>query len=255
VQTEPGHRESDRPARPGFDVAALRARARTHVPRDAARPADLEGPPEPAPRARRPGVRGAVGAAAAGLLLGGLWAGFGPSGSGLPWPAGATALPADADVRTAGGDWAAVLRDLDRRRARAFDTVDAGSLLEVYAPGSAALAADRGRIAALRARGLHAGGLRLRIDRVSVEDLGPGRVDLVVIDRLAGYTFADRRGVARAHASGRGAESWRVRLVPTLRGSGWLISTVTRATGPRLSQRRADGVGDGGVVEGEARGQ
>lgn len=236
VHTEPGDptstgpgptpRESD-----PFDVSALRAAARTHVPRGPERSAPTTRGPEPRARAGRPVLRAAALAAGAGLMIGGGgdWASLGRPGPVLSTGAstGAGTARGPAEVLPGGADWAAVLRDLDRRRARAFAAADAGVLRQVYAPASAPLATDVASIAALRAAGLRGTGLRVRIDRVRVAGSGPGRVDLDVADRLAGYALTDRRGVTRARVPGRGAATWRVRLVPA--GTGWLISTVTRA--------------------------
>lgn len=63
-----------------------------------------------------------------------------------------------------------------------------------------------------------------------MRETGPGRVDLAVVDRLAGYTLADDRGVARVHVPGRGEANWHLRLVPG-NGGAWLISTLDLQSG------------------------
>lgn len=209
-------------------MSELRARARTHVPGGAERATDPPGPPAAgAPERRRLGGRAAAGLAAAGLALIGVGAVLaGPT----PWRGRPVAVAPAAGVPASPADWAAVLRELDRRRALAFSTSDAAALGEVYAPGSAALAADRDGLAALRAKGLHSNGLRVRLERVAVREAVSGRVELAVVDRLAGYALADRRGATRAEVPGRGPVTWQVRLVPAGNG-GWVISEVTRASG------------------------
>lgn len=119
-----------------------------------------------------------------------------------------------------------MLGALDSRRAGAFGLLDASLLAQVYAPGARPLAVDRAALRRLSAAGVHAVGLDLQVDRVVVRSAGARYAVLDVVDRLPAYDLAAGSDVVQRQP-GRGAASWRIRLVAG--PGGWRIQDV-RAT-------------------------
>lgn len=115
-----------------------------------------------------------------------------------------------------------VLDTLDERRARALEQDDPEALARVYAPGSTLLAADRALIGAYRERGLRLHGGRVeRLSCVTVRE-GPGRLEVDVVDRVAGASVVapdGRRALPRDRPSRHVVtlawtpEGWRVERV------------------------------------------
>jgi len=212
---------------PSIDVRGLRVAAR-----NAAGPAGRAAGGRHARTDGAPAILGLVVRvvlAAAALALAAL--------AGVRW-ADATALPApravpgpaeaEAELRRNGGeDWAAVLRDLDERRARVFARADADGLIAVYLRGSSALREDEADVARLAAAGLRARGLRMVIGSVRVRETAPSRVVLEVSDRMPPYDIVDRSGRVVRTVPGRGNRPWRVTLVPARDAVGeWRISLI-----------------------------
>lgn len=135
---------------------------------------------------------------------------------------------APSTARSPGGtDWTAVLGSLDAARDRAFRAGDADALGSVYVPGSPPDLADRSSLAGLVAHGLHAVGLRLEIQRVTVLSASDAAVRLQVVDRLPGYTIVDASESVVAREQGRGEATWTVELAST--AQGWRIAAITAA--------------------------
>lgn len=150
-----------------------------------------------------------------------------PSAGAAASAAGNAGGPAQGpSAAPAAVDWASVLGALDSRRAGAFGLLDASLLAQVYAPGARPLAVDRAALRRLSAAGVHAVGLDLQVDRVVVRSAGARYAVLDVVDRLPAYDLAAGSDVVQRQP-GRGAASWRIRLVAG--PGGWRIQDV-RAT-------------------------
>ncbi|HKE50892.1 MAG TPA: hypothetical protein VKE25_05235 [Actinomycetes bacterium] len=200
--------------RPGpLDVGALRAAATvTGVPAARrVRPARSAGVP----------VRWTAALLLPAMLLAGV-------GFGLWWAhPGARPRP-----MVTGGEmvWSGTLTELDARRSMAFSTGDAELLAQVYAPGSAALAADTKQLQALLAAGVTARGLRLTVVAAGVQQTAPGRVVLAVRDLIRPYQLVDGQGEPVAERAGRGERDWLITLVPATEPLGeWRIESVLAA--------------------------
>ncbi len=113
-------------------------------------------------------------------------------------------------------DWWATLADLDRRRARALQLVDAGSLISYAEPGSAAHRADERIVAQLAESGLRPVGFGSRL--VAVESAGPCpdaiSACLVVVDRRGAYALVDAAGDVVHEVPETGSSRWVITLVP-----------------------------------------
>jgi eukaryotic-like serine/threonine-protein kinase len=120
-----------------------------------------------------------------------------------------------------------VLDELDGRRAEAFVVPDVALLEEVYAPGSAPLAADTATLEALVDAGASVARVRHELREVSVVDQGDARVRLRVVDELPEHVVLDADGNPLEHRPGRGPAAFEVELVDT--GEGWRIAAITAA--------------------------
>lgn len=123
--------------------------------------------------------------------------------------------------------WLSVLTTLDDRRNAAMANLDAAALVNVYAAGSAPLAADAASIRQLAAAGVRVEGIRLEIRSVQMVRRTPAATTLRVVDRLPAYQIVDADGQVRERRPGRGPLPWLVGLVPA--GDGWRIASVVRA--------------------------
>jgi hypothetical protein len=119
--------------------------------------------------------------------------------------------------------WASRLAALDRVRAEAFATADAGRLDDVYARGSGALRADAATIASYARRDGRVVGAELRVLSCHVVQASDDRVRLDVVDQL---------GAARV-VWGDGTSSDLPRDQPTRRrvtvvrtSDGWRIAST-----------------------------
>ena len=242
-------RSRDRASRPdaaGF--AALLRRA--HPPA----PLRLQGPVAEARHARPADGAGDRGwpspgqLVAAGLVLlvaagagAGWWSGRGgeqpaPAAAARPVaggpPTGAPSAPAQpvgapsAAVQEP-ADWAAVLDSLDEARAEAFSTADPRVLRRVYAPGSAALAADQRLVDELRRAGRTASGVRHVLGDVELVTATADRARLRVVDALPTYEVHDAGGAVVGRGAARGERPQLVELALT--ADGWRLVSVTPA--------------------------
>ncbi|MDP9428402.1 MAG: protein kinase, partial [Actinomycetota bacterium] len=203
-------------------------------------------------------LAGTASAAALVLWLGGWW-GSAPSapaqepaasadraagGPGTPEPAASTPsgtaqpptpspAPEPPPAAVPEEDWATRLTELYARRAAAISTGSAPLLEEVYAPGSALLAADRDTVSALAAAGEALRGFAPEVVGAAVLDgsAGQGRVTLRVVDRWPAYEVvpaADAGGPALRSLQGRGETE--VRMTLEAGPEGWRIASAERVT-------------------------
>ncbi len=129
-------------------------------------------------------------------------------------------------------DWRAELERLDAGWAVAFQTADPKRLDAVDVPASSAYRTDAAALALLRARGAHARGLRLVVERIAVRSSGADSVILSVVDRRSRYELRDRQGTLLQRVSERPSAAHAI----TLRATGppghrqWRIATVADVT-------------------------
>ena len=124
-----------------------------------------------------------------------------------------------------------VLAAWDRSRAEAWRTGDPAALGRLYAPGSAAGAADRALLAAYAERGLRVAGLRMQRAAVVVVSAEADRTVLVVTDRVVGATAIGRSGRAALPRDG-----WSTRTVVLARdGDEWQVAEVLDQARPVAS--------------------
>jgi hypothetical protein len=88
--------------------------------------------------------------------------------------------------RPAGSAAAAVLAAWDERRSAAWAEGDAGALARLYADGSGAGAADVRLLRDYTRRGLRVRGMATQVLALRVAARSPGRLELVVTDRVVG---------------------------------------------------------------------
>ncbi len=168
------------------------------------------------PRVRLPGrVRPRVIVAGAGVVLLGALVGWvsasGPHAKTRPAAPGKPALASRAAV-----DWRQVLTKLDLARSAAFERPTVADFAEVDVPGNAAYQYDTAAAASLRARGVHAAGLRIAIEQVTVESVAGHRVILRVIDQRLPYEVRDGRGTVVSRVAARGKVVHRIELEATV---------------------------------------
>jgi tRNA A-37 threonylcarbamoyl transferase component Bud32 len=178
-------------------------------------PAPPADPATPAGRSRRPVLVAAL-AAVLVLAAGVGWA----SGRAAPMQPAAAAAPAVPD-------WTAVLDALDAARSRAFESGDATALSEVYAPGSAQLAADRAALLELVDSGRRARGVRHAFRRVEATSYDERTATLRVLDVLSAYDVVDGAGRVVQRPPGRSAAAFVVTLLHT--ADGWRLQQVQPA--------------------------
>lgn len=124
-----------------------------------------------------------------------------------------------------------VLAAWDRSRAGAWRTGDPAALDRLYAPGSAAGAADRALLAAYAERGLRVTGLRMQRAAVVVLIAEADRTVLRVTDRVVGATATGRGGRAALPRDG-----WSMRTVVLARvGEEWRVVEVRDQARPVAS--------------------
>lgn len=139
-----------------------------------------------------------------------------------PWPVRPPSVGVD-DPRAA--RWAAgLLARWDRARERAWRAADPVALRALYVPGSTAAQHDAELLERWTRAGVEVAALRLRVDRLEILALHPGRVVVEVTDRLrvravAGQTplrLGRDRPSTRVVALRRDDDTWRVaRVLPT----------------------------------------
>jgi serine/threonine protein kinase len=151
-----------------------------------------------------------------------------PSADSSTGPTGGptTRPTADAGGGRSVGEWARVLRGLDRVRAEAFARLDSRLLDAVYRRGTSPWRADRDVLTAYRHQATRIEGLRIVVQQVNVVRAGRGVVVLRVVDRFAGGTAVDPYG--RRTQLPVGPLTAR-RITLTGSGNDWRISAIVRA--------------------------
>jgi hypothetical protein len=156
-----------------------------------------------------------------------------PPPSGAARPPTVSPAPEPLPAAVPQEDWATRLTELYARRAKALSTGAAPLLEEVYAPGSALLAADRDTVSALAAAGEALRGFAPEVVGAAVLDgsAGESRVTLRVVDRWPAYEVVpatDVGGPALRSLLGRGEAE--VRMTLEAGPEGWRIAWAERVT-------------------------
>ncbi|WP_030484015.1 hypothetical protein [Nocardioides aequoreus] len=141
-------------------------------------------------------------------------------------PTRSEAAPARDDVRRA----VAVLTAWDERRAAAWAAVDASALRALYAPGSSAGRADVRLLRRWRDAGWRVEWLTTQLVSVRVRLAAARRLELRVVDRLAGGRLVSRAGDERVLP---GTPPRARSLVLERRGGDWRVSASGAAPPPR----------------------
>lgn len=123
-------------------------------------------------------------------------------------------------------DLAAVVAELYRRRAAAFEAASVSALDGVYAPGSPLLAADREHVRELAAAGEALRGFAPQVLRLEATVVEEDRVELDLVDRWPDYQVVTADGAPVRTGPGRSESA--VRLVLVRGGDGWRIQTASR---------------------------
>jgi hypothetical protein len=129
----------------------------------------------------------------------------------------------------AAADWRPVVEQLDAARAVAFTAADVRALRGVDAPGSAAWASDAAAVRALTASGLRADRYVTTLVAVREVARSEARAVVEVDDVLGPCRLVDRAGRAVTVEPGHARRRWRVDLVASTTGSGWLVERVRAA--------------------------
>jgi hypothetical protein len=183
-------------------------------------------------RSRLPRVQARVVLAAAGIVLLGTLVGWASAPAphravvrGAPVPSSRATIPAV--------DWRQVLARLDLARSAAFARPRAGAFSGVDLPGSPAARYDQQAAAALVTRGVHAVGLVLVLERVTVQSVSAHRVELQVTDRRLPYELRDARGrlVSRVAARGEASHLVDLEVDPAAGLGAWRFAGVTTGAG------------------------
>ncbi len=183
-------------------------------------------------RVRLPGrVRPRVMGAGAGVVLLAALVGW-MSASGSHAKARAAAPGKPALVPRAAVDWRQVLTQLDLARSAAFARPAAADFAGIDVPGNAAYRYDTAAAASLRARRVHAFGLRIAIEQVTVESVTGHRVILRVIDQRLPYEVRDGRGTVVSRVAARGKVVHRIELEATVPANpvgpaAWRFARIT----------------------------
>jgi hypothetical protein len=135
-----------------------------------------------------------------------------------------TGAPAPASAE----QWSALLAELDARRAAAFAQADVHVLDDVYAPGSAALAADRQAVRSLVAARATAAPVRHELRRARVVRSDAASTRLEVVDRMPSYRILDAAGATLRTVAARPDRTVVVDL--TRSAGGWRINALTETS-------------------------
>jgi|GEM_PF-7123707 len=146
--------------------------------------------------------------------------------------AAVTGDPRGLGVRSVGGaGWPAVVSALDGGWAAALAQGSTAALAVVDVPGSAQARTDGALLAALRARGLRAAGLRLVLRSVRPVRRQGQLVVLAVCDTRPAYWLLDAGGRVVAREPARAASAWRLSLAPAPTPLGWAVDATVAAVG------------------------
>ena len=139
-----------------------------------------------------------------------------------PRPRLASPVSAPSAPQPARSGPAAVLAAWDERRSAAWAEGDAGALVELYADGSGAGVADVRLLRDYGRRGLRVEGMATQVLGLRVAARSPGRLELVVTDRVVG---AEAVGSGAAVPLPVDRPSTR-RVVLVREGAGWVVAEV-----------------------------
>jgi hypothetical protein len=115
-----------------------------------------------------------------------------------------------------------VLREWDRRRARAWARADPAALADLYAGRSRTGRLDRAMLAAYHSRGLRVRSMDRQVLALRVRACTPRRISLLLTDRLV-----DAVAVGRGQRTGLPAGAPAIRRVDLRRDAGrWRVSEV-----------------------------
>jgi hypothetical protein len=123
-------------------------------------------------------------------------------------------------------DWAAVVGELYRRRAAAFEAASVSELDGVYAPDSPLLAADQQHVRELAADGEVLRGFAPEVVQLEAAVVGEDRVELELVDRWPDYQVVTVDGSPVRTGTGRPESA--VRMVLVRGPEGWRIETASR---------------------------
>ena len=137
-------------------------------------------------------------------------------------PPSPSPTPSSSAVPT---DWQHTVAVLEAARAHAFLTGSAAALDAVYAPRSAALAADRHLLLSLGRRGLRASGYWITTLAVRPVVVMPEQATLRVTDAIPAYALVDAGGHVVQTMATRSSRTFTMRLVRKV-GAGWRISGI-----------------------------
>ena len=145
-----------------------------------------------------------------------------------------SARPAAAPAAPVAPGAARVLAGWDERRAAAWAAGDVGELERLYAAGSRTGAADVRQLRHYLARGLTVEGLTTQVLALDVAQRSPGRLVLVVTDRLVGG-----RAVGGASPVALPADRASTRRIVLVRaGEDWLVAEARDQARPAASTSR-----------------
>jgi hypothetical protein len=139
--------------------------------------------------------------------------------------------PADAEAQTpdSADAWRTLVQELYDRRARAFTTASPDLLADVYAPGSAQLAADEQHARSLADTGQVLRGFAPSIVEVSDVSRSGDRAQLELVDGWPGYeVVAVNQPNAPAVESVVGRPDAAARMVLVRTAEGWRIQSAER---------------------------
>lgn len=143
----------------------------------------------------------------------------------------APALPSATPDPTARPDLRRALRVLaqwDRARAAAYAAEDAERLGELYTPRSTVRAADLALLERYAAAGVRVRDLRMQLLALEVLEAAPGRLRLLVTDRVQDASAVGRRGEVQLRAD---APSTRLVVLHGTPGGTWRVSAVRPRSG------------------------
>ena len=142
-------------------------------------------------------------------------------------PRAATVAPPTATLAGSTSEWRTVLTQLDSARAQAFAHADPHLLTEVYAPTSRLLAGDTRAVAGLRRLRRTAQGVEHVLRSLTAVRTATDRVELEVVEALAGYDVRDATGAVLARQAPSAPAKHVVVLVQTT--LGWRVAEVRQA--------------------------
>jgi eukaryotic-like serine/threonine-protein kinase len=166
-----------------------------------------------------------VGAAFGGILLGHHGGEQAPTLDLFPLRSAAATISHDhAHPPAPMPQWAGRVARLEALRSAAFAHGDSQLLASVYAPGTAALSTDLATVTSLASRGLRARGFAATVVDVTPLSGTATTEQLLVEDRLSGYTLVDVAGSVVGRGAGRAERGFAMSLTNVT--GRWLITAI-----------------------------